>query len=382
MTQGQQRVAGIDVLRGIAIFFVLMNHVNIRLLINKVSYAEDIPRQIIGALVWNGQNGVQIFFAVSGFLIASMTLRRWGAFANVKARDFYLLRFARIAPLLLVILALLSILHLAAAPGYVILASRSSLGRALFAALTFHINLLETNKGYLPPGWDILWSLSVEEVFYLGFPIACIIFGRGKLFTALLCAFVIAGPFARVYAGSEIWREYSYLGSMDAIALGCLTALFLNGRTLTRRVQLVLRATGVALMLFILCFEMLVRYLGIEDAGLDMTILAFGACMVIGAAGQGNTAGSGATAPLRWLGRRSYEVYLTHIFIVLILLNIFIAAGKPLRAVPAYFIATVILAGFLGELTARFFSEPMNRMLRNRFSSAHGKSAKVLEAVK
>lgn len=130
MERGQRRLAGIDVLRGIAIFFVLMNHVNIRLLQNKVPYMNGIARPLIGALVWNGQNGVQIFFAVSGFLITSMSLRRWGNLSQVRVRDFYRLRFARIAPLLLLLLAVLSALHLAGVNLFVVNPARTTLGRA------------------------------------------------------------------------------------------------------------------------------------------------------------------------------------------------------------------------------------------------------------
>ncbi len=70
------RLDGVDLLRALAIFFVLMNHVNIRLLSAKVPYLRGLPHQLVNSLVWNGQFGVQIFFAVSGFLITSTTLRR------------------------------------------------------------------------------------------------------------------------------------------------------------------------------------------------------------------------------------------------------------------------------------------------------------------
>jgi peptidoglycan/LPS O-acetylase OafA/YrhL len=62
------------------------NHVNMRLLSADVPYANGIPEQIISSLVWNGQRGVQIFFAVSGFLITSTTLRRWGMLKAVNLR--------------------------------------------------------------------------------------------------------------------------------------------------------------------------------------------------------------------------------------------------------------------------------------------------------
>src|SRR5271170_4792209 len=100
-----RRLDGIDLLRGLAIFFVLMNHVNIRLLGADVLYTRFLPAQLVHFLVWNGQLGVQMFFAVSGFLITSITLRRWGSLERVSLGGFYRLRFARIAPLLLLLLA-------------------------------------------------------------------------------------------------------------------------------------------------------------------------------------------------------------------------------------------------------------------------------------
>jgi len=45
-------------------FFVLMNHVNMRLVIADIPYAEHLPHQLVSSLVWNGQRGVQIFFAI------------------------------------------------------------------------------------------------------------------------------------------------------------------------------------------------------------------------------------------------------------------------------------------------------------------------------
>ena len=50
------------------------------------------------------------------------------------------------------------------------------LPRALFSALTFHLNWLEAKTGYLPANWDVMWSLSVEEMFYLFFPLVCLVF--------------------------------------------------------------------------------------------------------------------------------------------------------------------------------------------------------------
>ena len=192
-----KRLDGIDLLRGLAIFFVLMNHVNIRLLLAKVPYTNGLAPMLVQSLVWNAQFGVQMFFAISGFLITSISLRRWESLSEIRARDFYMLRFARIAPLLFLLLAILSCLHLAGVHNFVVPAKAGGLGRALFAAFTFHLNLLEAWRGYLPGSWDVLWSLSVEEMFYLFFPLLARLLGRRKLFIALLCTFVVLGPFGR-----------------------------------------------------------------------------------------------------------------------------------------------------------------------------------------
>jgi peptidoglycan/LPS O-acetylase OafA/YrhL len=256
-TRSWTRLDGVDVLRSLAIFFVLMNHVNMRLRSVKVPYTHGLPEQLVSSLVWNGQFGVQIFFAVSGFLITSTALRRWGSLSHVNVRDFYLLRFARIAPLLLMLLGVLSILDLVHSKYFIISSKMGGLGRALFAALTFHVNVLEARRGYLPASWDILWSLSVEEMFYFFFPLVCRLLGRGKLLIGLLLMFVALGPLGRTAftQGNEVWKEYSYLGGMDAIALGCLTALLVCRTHLSRPALWTLGCIGTALLIFILGFS-------------------------------------------------------------------------------------------------------------------------------
>ncbi len=76
--------------------------------------------------------------------------------------------------------------------------------------------------------------------------------------------------------------------------------------------------------------------------------------------------------PLLNLGQRSYEVYLTHMFVVFGLFQLFVLAGKPMSAVPALFLAVIFLAGLLGEVVARFYSEPMNQFMRQRYSQPQG----------
>jgi len=363
------RLDGVDLLRGLAIFFVLMNHVNMRLFLAKIPYTQGIPSQLVSSLVWNAQYGVQMFFAVSGFLITSTSIRRWGSLSRVSVRDFYALRLARIAPLLLLLLAVLCTLHAAGLKNFVVSESTGGLGRALVAALTFHVNVLEAHRGYLPANWDILWSLSVEEMFYLFFPPVCWLLGRGKWLVAFLLIFVVLGPIGRTLLahGNEVWREYSYLGGMDAIALGCLTAIASSRIAIARRVIWVIGGLGTALVLFILGFSSLAERWGLDQRGLDMTILAIGSCMVIAAAAQTRWRSPRVILPLITLGRRSYEVYLTHMFVVFALFGLFKSAGLSLGTVPLLFISVILISGLLGELVARFYAEPMNRLIRQRF---------------
>jgi peptidoglycan/LPS O-acetylase OafA/YrhL len=375
------RLDGVDLLRGLAIFFVLMNHVNMQLLFAHVHYTRGLPKQLVSSLVWNGQQGVQIFFAVSGFLITATSLRRWKSLSKVSVVDFYKLRFARIAPLLLGLLAILSVLHLAGVKHFVVSQETGGLGRALVAALTFHINWLEATRGYLPGGWDILWSLSVEETFYFAFPWLCRLLGRGKLLIAVLLVFVVLGPFGRsvLTHGNPVWREYSYLGGMDAIAMGCLTAIALHGRRLSRAWLRLLGTVGGALLVFSLAFSRTAYAWIPQRTGLYMSIVGVAAAMLIAVAAQTGWRSPRVLSPLLRAGQRSYEIYLTHIFVVIALAAAFAATGGAMCAVPLFFLGVLVIAGMLGEAVARFYSEPMNRRLRARWNDGARQMGSVIE---
>jgi peptidoglycan/LPS O-acetylase OafA/YrhL len=285
------RFDGVDILRGLSILAVVLVHAYLRLFFAGHSIRPLMPRWLFAVLFTNGNNGVTVFFAVSGFLITLTSLRRFGSLARVRAVAFYRIRFARIAPLLLLVLAVLSLLHLMHAEGFRIPSSRGNLSRAVVSALMFHLNWLEAKRGYLPANWDVLWSLSVEEMFYLFFPLACLLFlrwRRGMLFFVLaLVLFIGMGPFARtVWTTNEIWQEKSYLGGIDGIALGCLTALLVE-RLQRDRVQIGTRLLwsiqilGAILMALIFVWPdwHWMRFVG--RTGVDATVLAVGTCCVI-----------------------------------------------------------------------------------------------------
>jgi peptidoglycan/LPS O-acetylase OafA/YrhL len=144
---------------------------------------------------------------------------------------------------------------------------------------------------------------------------------------------------------------------MDAIAMGCLTALIVAGRRFSPRTLRILAAAGIAILVVSLCFSLRIK----TD---QMTILALGACMVIAAAAQTQWRSPRLLRPLAILGERSYEVYLTHMFVVFVFFDLFVFVGKPMRAVPLLFVAVILVASVLGALVARLYSEPMNQILR------------------
>lgn len=371
-----------DVLRGLAILFVVLNHVHMRLAIARIPYVADTSKPLIASLVWNGQFGVQIFFAVSGFLITSTALRRWDLLSNVRLQDFYLLRVARIAPMLLALLAVMTVLHYANLSPFVISEKTGGIGRALLAALTLHVNVLQAQRGWLPASWGVLWSLSVEEMFYLFFPLVARFSSRRNFFSSILLCFVALGPFARtIFArGNEIWSEQSYLGGMDAIALGCLTALLVSRVNFSRTALLALAVAGASLIVSILVGLRLTYVPSIAESGLDMTIIALGTCMVIIAASQTHWKGPRVVAPLLRLGQCSYEVYLTHMFVVFAFFVIFMKYGNPIWSVPLLFVATIVVSAAAGDIVARFFSEPLNRILRERWSAGRRQLGSVSDS--
>src|SRR4029077_19434832 len=127
----------------------------------------------------------------------------------------YARRFARIMPCLLALVVVLAALHLLGFEDYLIHRADQSLPRAIIAALGLHANWYQGKTGYLPGNWDVLWSLSIEEVFYIGLPLLCLTVRPTWMLVPVLFALAVSLPWTRAaVAGNEIWHEFAYLPGM------------------------------------------------------------------------------------------------------------------------------------------------------------------------
>lgn len=359
------RNPGLDLLRGLSILLVVLHHIGLRLPLKASMLADVVPKRLLSALNWNGYEAVFVFFVLSGFLIASHSIRRWGSLGRIDAGAFYRRRAARIVPCLVLLVVVLSLLHLAGAADYVIAREGQSLGRAILAVAGLHLNWYEGMTGYLPGGWDVLWSLSIEEVFYLGFPLLCLGVRSERLLLGLLAVVALSLPVTRAaLAGNEIWQEKAYLPGMAAIATGVIAAMC-AARWSARpawldRVLVVAGALGLANVLFVEGWWW--SWIG-DGVMLLLTISV--ACLAIGLDREGRRALPG-TAWVRSFGRLSYEIYLGHMFVVFAVVAVWKAAGiAPYWSFLAY-VPGVLGSWALGAIVARAWSLPWERRLLQR----------------
>jgi peptidoglycan/LPS O-acetylase OafA/YrhL len=358
------RSPGIDMLRGVSIALVVIHHLGLRLPLHKTGAAGWVPVFILKGLIFNGYEAVFLFFVVSGFLITRHTLERDGALGTIDWRSFYARRVARIAPCLLGILAILLACHALGVPNYVIDAGRQSPGGATLSALTFTLNVYEGHTGWLPGGWDVLWSLSVEELFYVAFPLVCLGLGKTRWLMPLLLLLVVSVPFTRAaIVDNEIWQEKAYLPGMGAIAAGVLAALFTARHgILPRRARRALALIGV-LALALVMFSGGWLWHAIHE-GYMLVLIGSAVCLVLAAPEGGNA--PGGVGWLRSMGRASYEIYLTHMFVVFALVGVARMTGTDTVWGWVWYLPALGLCWLLGGLVSRYVSEPANRALRAR----------------
>jgi peptidoglycan/LPS O-acetylase OafA/YrhL len=362
-----ERDAVIDVLRGVAILAVLLLHFALAFGISDSWLGDLIPKPWLGRVVNNGNYGVTIFFVVSGYLITRGLLVRHGSLAQIDWKRFYVARASRIVPPLLLALSVIVPLGLSGVPGFDnndggVQRPATFWWTVLASVLGFWHNQLMQTAGYFNYSLNVYWSLSVEEVFYLGLPLACLALHRERYLVLTCGVLLVLGPVYRAAnATNEIAYLYAYPACFDAIAAGVLCAL------IEKRVDL--QANLARPVSWIVVAAMLAVWLvGFGDypalgfsamAALTATLIALTRRPLNGRMWF-------AATPLRWLGRLSYELYLFH-SIWLALWRLLLTReqiGHDVRF--ALFIAFVTTSGMLAAAIHRWYAEPLQRRWRNQ----------------
>ncbi len=208
-------VPELDGIRAIAIWMVLIHHV-VYGWPNPIGTFTHIPTAVLRAIS-HGWLGVDLFFVLSGFLITGILLdtkERAHYF-----RNFYVRRVLRIIPLYAAYVAVCWVFY-GGYHGFFILST-------LFAA-----NLAQLFGVPVPHGPGVLWSLAVEEHFYLIWPLLVFLLSRRKL-TVLAIMIIVMTPIARGLAvahGMDInTAVYTYSWfRFDGLALGAILAIWIR----------------------------------------------------------------------------------------------------------------------------------------------------------
>jgi peptidoglycan/LPS O-acetylase OafA/YrhL len=251
------KIPSLDGFRAVSILIVFMSHAGLR---------QIIP----------GTFGVTVFFFLSGYLITTLLRLEWKETDAISLRHFYLRRVLRIFPPLYLTLAFASVVTLVGLlPGTL---TWSAFGAQVMFLANYY-KIYRAGFG-MPPGMLVLWSLAVEEHFYVGFPLLYIVLERRgvrpRMQAAILlgiCALVLAWRFTLVRwlgvdvtAASGGWdRSWHRLAEatdtrLDSILFGCILAVWGNPaleptRFSPRIWKGVLMPLGVATLLFTFAYR-------------------------------------------------------------------------------------------------------------------------------
>jgi peptidoglycan/LPS O-acetylase OafA/YrhL len=374
-------IRGLDGLRALAVLLVIAVH---------TAGAVGLPWGVLGPLdyvVYSGQLGVDLFFALSGFLITTLILREEkgqvaaGLQQGFDLGAFYVRRALRILPPFYLVIG--SLLLLSGTPWLHTVRPASEIRAeapgALLSILTFwwnyygYVRAVDVGQGLV-----IVWSLCVEEHFYLLWPVTlvCVRSARGRAAVAAVVCFGV--PLLRLLAvlGGEplsVRSAATHL-RLDAITWGVLVAIARDAGWLPsagqRRRLLVLAAAPVLVMLG--RGDLLVSpngtFLGFVVGQAAAALLA--ALLVVEVAEAPRSALTRALdlPPIAWMGRISYGMYLLHCPAIDVA-RLVAMRGKVTPS-PAHFLLTfalvVAVTAALASVMFLLWERPFQR-LRRRF---------------
>jgi peptidoglycan/LPS O-acetylase OafA/YrhL len=388
------RFVGFDGVRAIAILLVILWH---------GALWSQFPERAMGPLrplVMTGWAGVDLFFALSGFLITSLLLReeqrneRAGQGTRFSLGRFYLRRALRILPVFFVVFALDVLVFSAYFPSAqteTVFANHSPLG--LWPYLTFWGNYFAHlpqlwGRPITPPGeaFRVFWSLCVEEHFYLLWPLFLTLCKRWRVRVGVAVAACVLMSVGRYVARATNYETHLAIHGlshfrMDSILWGALGALVIDRLPATprpRRLFLVLGMAAIALLASTRALSVLPppTPLGIS---LGLTLLAVFSTGLLVELVKAPTSGLARAldwAPLQVIGRLSYAMYLIHFPAIDLGRLIFFnkrrapTLGNLLLSYGLFVFLTITAAAVLHFLVERPFLR-----LKDRFTGAPGRSA-------
>jgi peptidoglycan/LPS O-acetylase OafA/YrhL len=315
----------------------------------------------------DGFVGVTVFFCLSGYLITTLLVRQLQT-GTIDVRAFYRRRAARLCPALVTVVA---------ATIVVLLIGRRdlSVGQVFApagAAVTYTTSLFDwTNHVFATKDYfNYTWSLSVEEQFYLLWPFALLWGYRRdpRVFAALTVSFIGATLALDLYLGlsREVqYDQHEYFGSDTnalPILVGSLLAIVVLNGWLSRTIRSLAPCAlpAVALLPLLAYRNDTYRPSLVIVAGTGLTLVALIGVVTRPRSAVGSLLASG---PMRWLGERSYSIYLWN---VLARIAILALLGHTVFGDIAWIAMFVVLA----EASFRFVERP----LRAKFAPKAGVS--------
>lgn len=227
------RIAGLDVIRGIAVALVMLRHA--------------FP-SVVG---FAGAAGVVLFFALSGYLITGLLRGDIAKYGRVRYGRFYRNRVLRLIPPLLALLVAFALYALVLHPWM-----DKLLPRDLAVALFYVSDIPHVPSD---PLLGHLWTLAVEEQFYLVWPVVLLLATRLRRvnLALLLCALVILGamfttfalvhPLQQVYGWPSSWAIALLIGAAAQLHQERIAGM-LSSTVLRRRVTLAIGLAGLLVL--------------------------------------------------------------------------------------------------------------------------------------
>ncbi len=342
-------IPSLDGLRALSILLVMCTH-------------------FISGKVFPGGLGVLVFFVISGFLITRLLLHEFKQTGTVRLGPFYARRLLRLYPVIIVYTAVVTGLAIERF-------GKVSLGEicsALFyyANYYFEFGRADSDFGYVPV--SILWSLAIEEHFYIVFPLLLLLLARDvRLLLAGMLVVMVAALGLRLHAAHAhpeyLTSHFFYFRTemrMDSLATGVLMAALCELRAGRFLLLWANRPAAVAGALAAVLFCLLFRDLWFRET-LRYSILNLAVAVAIAAVLFSNRyplANAALNSPvLVSVGRLSYSLYVWHLGIGF--------AVAPL-GVPFWpKVAVLFLLSFLTAYLSYDFVEAPFMRLRHRFGS-------------